>query len=98
MAVGGDVGAFRLGDLQEVASNADQSDGLCGCRALVGRRHSLQKEVVDHEEKGGTNQKADKRAHEQIVARPVAHFKQSARLIVLGNNALPFRPELRGLC
>src|SRR5439155_892704 len=38
MAVDGDVGAFRLGDLQEVASNADQGDGLRGRRALVSRR------------------------------------------------------------
>ena len=98
MAVGGEVGAFRLGDLQEVASNADQSDGLRGRRALVGRRHSLQREVINGEKKGGTNQKADKRAHEEIVARLAAHFKQSARLVVLGNNALPFRAELRGLC
>jgi len=76
MAVDGDVGAFRLGDLQEVASNADQGDGLRGRRALVSRRHFLQKEVVNDKEKGGTYQKADKRAHEEIVARLVARFKQ----------------------
>ena len=76
MAVDGDVGAFRLGDLQEVASNADQGDGLRGRRALVSRRHSLQKDVVNDKEKGGTYQKADKRAHEEIVARLVARFKQ----------------------
>ena len=74
MAVDGDVGAFRLGDLQEVASNADQADGLRGRRALVSRRHFLQKDLVNDKEKGGTYQKADKRAHEEIVARPLAHF------------------------
>src|SRR5690348_15759576 len=66
MTVDGDVGAFRLGDLQEVATNADQGDGLCGRRALVSRRHFLQKEVVNDEEKGSTYQKADKRAHEEL--------------------------------
>ena len=74
MAVDGDVGAFRFGDLQKVASNADQGDGLRGRRALVSRRHFLQKDLVNDKEKGGTYQKADKRAHEEIVARPLAHF------------------------
>src|SRR5438132_11441445 len=96
MAVGRDVTAFRLGDLQEVASNAGQGDGLRGSCAFVGRRHSLQREVVEDEDKGGTGQKANKRAHERIVAGRTADFKCSARRVVLENNAVPFRTELQG--
>src|SRR6266567_5913452 len=35
MAVGGDVAVFRIGNLQEVHSNARQADGLRGSGALI---------------------------------------------------------------
>ena len=93
MAVGGDVAAFRLSNLQEVHSNAGQADGLRGSRAFVGRGHSLQREVIDDEEKGGCDKNADKSAHEEIVARLEAHFKESAGRVALGNNLLRFNRE-----
>jgi len=68
LAVNGDVGALRLGDLQEVASDTGQGDGLRRSRAFVGRRHSLQGEMIHNEEQGGAGQKSDKRAHKEIVA------------------------------
>ena len=89
-AVGGDVGAFGLGDLQEVASNAGQADGLCRSGTFIRGWHSLQRELIDGEEKGGTDEKADKSAHEKIVARPAIHFKQDAGPVALGNNVSIF--------
>lgn len=56
MAVGGDVTAFRLGDLQEVASNVCQTDGLRRSRTFIGHRHFLQVKTIHDEEKGGTDQ------------------------------------------
>src|SRR5437660_12365418 len=41
MAIRGDVAAFRLSDLQKVASNASQADGLRWSRAFIRGRHSL---------------------------------------------------------
>jgi len=46
--------------------------------------------MIDGEEKGGTDEKADKRAHEKIVARPAIHFKQDAGPVALGNNVSIF--------
>src|SRR5260370_24353220 len=63
-AVGGDVGAFGLGDLQEVAANARQTDGLRSSRTFIRGRHSLQNEIIDGEAKGGSDGKADKRRDE----------------------------------
>src|SRR5260370_37730522 len=70
LAVGGDVGAFGLGDLQQVASNARQADGLRRSGAFVRGGHSLQREMINDEEKGGTDEKADKRAHERLWRGP----------------------------
>jgi hypothetical protein len=42
--------------------------------------------MINDEEKGGTDKKADKRAHEKIVARPAIHFKRGAGPVALGNN------------
>jgi len=55
LAVGGDVEAFGLGDLQEVASNAGQADGLRCSRTFIRGRHFLQRELIDGKEKGGTD-------------------------------------------
>src|ERR1700688_2582270 len=52
MAVRGDVAAFRLGDLEEVASNARQADGLRRSRTFIRDRHSLQIKVIYDKEKG----------------------------------------------
>lgn len=90
MTVSGDIAAFGLGDLQEVASNAGQADGLGWSSAAVRGGHALQIEVIDNEEKGSTYQKADKSAHERIVARALLHFKRGARGVALGNNASIF--------
>src|SRR6266851_1663909 len=94
MAVRGDVAAFGLCDLQKVHSNASQADGLRGSRTFVGSRHSLQREVINEEEKGGTGQKPDKRAHEGIVAPPVVRFKGSARRVALETTSFLSRTEL----
>src|SRR5260370_36729597 len=59
MAGLGDVAAVRLGDLQEVASNARQADGLRWSGTFIRCRHSLQIEVIDDKEKSSTNQNAD---------------------------------------
>src|SRR5260370_12406766 len=90
IAVGGDVGAFGLGDLQEVASNARQADGLRRSGTFIRGRHSLQRELIDGKEEGGTDEKADKSAHEKIVARPAIHFKQDAGPVSLRNNVSIF--------
>ena len=42
MAVGGEVAAFRLGNLQEVASNSRQADSLGWSRSAIRGRHFLQ--------------------------------------------------------
>src|SRR5712664_1691195 len=93
MAVRGDVAAFRLGDLQEIASNARQADGLRWSGTFIRCRHSLQIEVIHDKEKGCTNKNADKRAHERIVCLAVAYRKRSAPRGALGNNLPRFRPE-----
>ncbi len=90
LGVGGDVGAFGHGDLQEVASNASQGDGLRRSGAFIGGRHPLQRELIDGEEKGGTDKKADKSAHEKIVTRPGIRFKRGAGPVALGNNTCIF--------
>ena len=90
MAVRGDVAAFRLGDLQEVASNARQADGLRRSRTFIGDRHSLQIEVIYDKEKGGTYQDADKRAHGRIVGLLAVRGKRNARRGALGNNVTHF--------
>jgi len=46
--------------------------------------------MINDEEKGGTDEKADKRAHEKIVARPAIHFKRDAGPVALGNNVSIF--------
>jgi hypothetical protein len=97
MAIHGDVTALRLGNLQEIGSNARQADGLRRSRTFVRRRQSLQREVIDDQEKGRTDQQADKRAHERIVTRQVAHFKRSARQVALGNNVSYLPPESQAL-
>ena len=82
MAVGGDVAVFRVGNLQEIGSNARQADGLGGSRAAVRGRHTLKIEVIHHEDKGDTDQeasKASKRAHKRIVALRALRFKRYAR-------------------
>jgi len=56
LGVGGDVEAFGHGDLQEVASNASQGDGLRRSRAFIRGRHLLQREVIYGKEKGGSDQ------------------------------------------
>src|ERR1700741_94787 len=76
MAIGGDVAAFRLSDLQEIASNARQADGLRRSRTFIRGRHSIQIEVIYDKEKGGTDQNADKRTHGEIVSLPVAHCNE----------------------
>jgi hypothetical protein len=90
MAVSGDVAAFRLGDLQEVASNAGEADGLRWSRTVIRGRHALHIEVIYDKKEGGSDQDASKRAHERIVARRVAHFKGRARRVALGNNVPVF--------
>ena len=59
MAVGGDEGVLRVGNLEEVGSNARQGDGLRGSRAAIGGRHALQIKVVHNKEKRGSDQKAN---------------------------------------
>jgi len=59
LGVGGDVDAFGHGDLQEVASNASQGDGLRRSGTVVRGGHPLQREFIDDKEKGGTDQKAN---------------------------------------
>src|SRR6266849_1553159 len=59
MAVRGDVAAFCLGNLQEVASNARQADRLRRSRTYIRGWHPLQRKMINDEEKGGTDQKAD---------------------------------------
>jgi len=98
MAVRGYVAAFRLSDLQEVASNAREADGLRWSGAAIRGRHLLQIEKVHCKEKRGTNQKAFEKAHAGIVTRPPARFKRNARRVALGNNGLHFRPESQPLC
>ena len=90
MAIRGDVAAFRLGDLQEVASNARQADGLRRSRTFIRDRHSLQIEVIYDKEKGGTYQDADKRAHGRIVGLLAVRGKRNARRGALGNNFTHF--------
>src|SRR6266481_8866460 len=70
MAVGGDVAAFRLRDLEEVASNARQADGLRRSRTFIRDRHSLQIEVIYDKEKGGTDQNADQTPNYRLLAPP----------------------------
>src|SRR5260370_33358202 len=77
-AVGGDVRAFGLGDLQEVAANARQTDGLRSSGTFIRGRHSLQREMIDGEEKGGTDEKADKRPREKMGAPPARHLNAVA--------------------
>src|SRR2546423_610082 len=79
MAVRGNVAAFRHGDLQEVASNAGQADGLRRSGTFVRGRHFLQIEVIHDKEKRGTDQNANKRAHSRIVALPVARCNRTAQ-------------------
>src|SRR5258708_1713696 len=98
MAIHGNVAALRLGNLQEVGSNARQADGLRRSRTFVRRRQSVQREVIDDKEKGRTDQQSDKRAHERIVTRRVAHFKRSARQVALGNNVSYLPPESQPFC
>ena len=86
LAVGGDVDAFGLGDLQEIGSNTGQADGLRRSRTVIRGGHPLQREFIDYKEKGCTDQKANKRAHKRIVAWPAAYFKWGARRVALGNN------------
>ena len=38
-AVQGDVSTFRLGDLQQVAANTGEADGLSRRRSFIGRGH-----------------------------------------------------------
>ncbi len=98
MAVGGDVAAFRLRDLEEVASNARQADGLRRSRTFIRDRHSLQIEVIYDKEKGGTDQNADKRAHERIVGLHAMRGKRNARRGALGNNVPHLRSESHAPC
>ena len=98
MAVRGDVAAFRLCDLEEIASNARQADGLRRSRTFIRDRHSLQIKVIYDKEKGGTDQDADKRAHGRIVGLPAVRGKRKARRRALGNNVPHFRSESRTLC
>ncbi len=90
LAVGGDVDAFGLGDLQEIGSNTGQADGLRRSRTVIRGGHPLQREFIDYKEKGCTDQKANKRAHERIVAQALLHFKRGARRVALGNNVSVF--------
>ncbi|MCU1316805.1 MAG: hypothetical protein JWN63_2127 [Candidatus Acidoferrum typicum] len=98
MAVRGDVASFRLGNLQEVASNAGQADGLGWSRTTIRGRHALQIEVIYDKEKGGTDQDADKRAHGRIVGLPAVRGKRYARRRALENNVPQFSPESQPLC
>ena len=82
MAVGGDVAVFRVGNLQQIGSNARQADGLGRSSSAIRGWHTLHIEVIHEEKKSDTNQepeKPDKRFHNEIVARPAAHFKLDAR-------------------
>jgi hypothetical protein len=92
MAVGGDEAVFRVGNLQEVHSNARQGDGLRGSRAVIGRRHPLQIEVIRDKKDGGTDENPEKEAHEKIVARCAARRKRIGRGVALGNNNPIFAP------
>jgi hypothetical protein len=94
LAVGGDVEAFGLGDLQEIGSNTSQADGLRRSRTVIRGGHPLQGEFIDYKEKGCTDQKANKRAHKRIVARPETQFKRSPRQVASGNNISIFTLNL----
>jgi len=75
IAIRSDVTAFGLGDLEEVAANADQADGLGrGCAAIRGG-HLLQIDAIDNKEKSGRNHNAQNRAHSEIVAPRDVHRK-----------------------
>ena len=87
VAVRSDVSAFGLGDLQQVAANTNETDGLRGGRAAISGRHLLQIDAIDDKEKSRCDHNAQNGAHSEIVALPEARCKQSARGVVLGNNA-----------
>ncbi len=59
-------------------------------RTVIRGGHPLQREFIDYKEKGCTDQKANKRAHERIVAQALLHFKRGARRVALGNNVSVF--------
>jgi hypothetical protein len=93
-----DVPPFRLRDLQKVAADARQADGLGRRRSLVRRGHLLQIKMINTEENRGRNQNSNKSTHTRIVALADASRKQSAAPSVLGNNGLLFPFAHQPLC
>src|SRR5260370_35479405 len=79
MAVRGDVAALRLGNLQEVASNAHQAERLRRSRTLIRGWHPLQRKMISDEEKGAANQNTKKKAHARIGGQSPAASTTSAR-------------------
>jgi hypothetical protein len=75
IAIRSDVATFGLGDLEEVAANADQADGLRWSRAAIRGWHLLQVDAIDDKEKSGRNHNAQNRAHSEIVAPCDVHRK-----------------------
>ncbi len=98
LGVGGDVGAFGHGDLQEVASNASQGDGLRRSGTFIGGRHPLQRELIDGEEKGGTDEKADKSAHVKDCGAGLGTLQAARWISCVRKQHLHFRLELWAVC
>ena len=98
VAVLRDKKALGLRDLQQIASNAREADGLRGRRAFVGGGHFLQIEVIDTEEYGGSDENHSKGSHGLIVFPVRPHHKTSVRPRAEGNNGLLFSMRFSGLC
>jgi hypothetical protein len=79
MAVLRDVAPLRLGNLQKIAADASETDGLRRGRAFIGHRHLLEIVVIDAKQKGTRNENRDQSTHSRSLAPGRSACKSGAK-------------------
>ena len=86
LAIEGDVRTLGLGNLQKVAANSSQADGLGGGGAFIGDGHLFDGIKIDATGNGSNNEKTGKSTHKKSLAPRSGSFKSCRKRVALGNN------------